>query len=148
MSLQLGFIISLLVSSTTASILFSSNLFNKPPGVGDSEDALIQQAQPVDPVPIDDINDFKTEHARNCFFTPVQCFLPQTEAHKDMQSVHSVYYPTHTRRSVKAPWSVECQKLVDTMWNEDKDKPTAAEVQMDWGTHISGKTGTKNKPYN
>ncbi|CAB3399590.1 unnamed protein product [Caenorhabditis bovis] len=49
-----------------------------------------------------------------------------------------------TRKPIAS--DADLQKLVDTMWNEDKDKPTAAEVQMDWGTHISGKTGTKNKP--
>ncbi|CAL2051444.1 unnamed protein product [Caenorhabditis brenneri] len=55
-------------------------------------------------------NNFQTEHARNCFFTPVQCMLPLTDSHKDLQSLHGVYSPTapHVRRSVDtmltSPW--------------------------------------------
>ncbi|EFP03669.1 hypothetical protein GCK72_025355 [Caenorhabditis remanei] len=55
-------------------------------------------------------NHLQTEHARNCFFTPVQCMLPMTDSHKDVQSLHGVYSPTanHVRRSVDtmltSPW--------------------------------------------
>lgn len=35
------------------------------------------------------------------------------------------------------------QTLVDKMWAEDQDRPTAAQVTMNWGAKISGKTGTK-----
>uniref|UniRef100_A0A1I7TNF2 Secreted protein n=1 Tax=Caenorhabditis tropicalis TaxID=1561998 RepID=A0A1I7TNF2_9PELO len=59
---------------------------------------------------IKNANNFQTEHARNCFFTPVQCMLPLTDSHKDVQSLHGVYSPTapHVRRSVDtmltSPW--------------------------------------------
>ncbi|KAF1748883.1 hypothetical protein GCK72_025350 [Caenorhabditis remanei] len=35
------------------------------------------------------------------------------------------------------------QTLVDKMWSEDQDRPSAAQVTMNWGEKISGKTGTK-----
>ncbi|ULT84107.1 hypothetical protein L3Y34_013026 [Caenorhabditis briggsae] len=35
------------------------------------------------------------------------------------------------------------QTLVDKMWAEDQDRPTAAQVTMNWGAHISGKSGSK-----
>ncbi|EGT32179.1 hypothetical protein CAEBREN_21914 [Caenorhabditis brenneri] len=35
------------------------------------------------------------------------------------------------------------QTLVDKMWSVDQDRPTAAQVKMNWGEHMNGKTGTK-----
>ncbi|CAI2357953.1 unnamed protein product [Caenorhabditis sp. 36 PRJEB53466] len=35
------------------------------------------------------------------------------------------------------------QTLVDKMWNEDQDRPSSTQVTINWGTHISGKTGEK-----
>lgn len=35
------------------------------------------------------------------------------------------------------------QTLVDKMWGDDQDRPSATQVTMNWGEHISGKTGTK-----
>ncbi|CAI5454779.1 unnamed protein product [Caenorhabditis angaria] len=37
----------------------------------------------------------------------------------------------------------DLQTLVDKMWNEDQDRPTGNQVTMNWGSHISGKSGTK-----
>ncbi|CAP39243.1 Protein CBG22713 [Caenorhabditis briggsae] len=121
MSLQLLAIMVLLVAPVTSNILMPHSFF------ATRSDIMLEdpsgQAENVDASPIkinsgsnEDIgsdksdSNFQTEHARNCFFTPVQCLLPLTDSHKDVQSLHGVYSPTatHVRRSVDtmltSPW--------------------------------------------
>uniref|UniRef100_A0A8R1HVZ2 Poly(U)-specific endoribonuclease n=1 Tax=Caenorhabditis japonica TaxID=281687 RepID=A0A8R1HVZ2_CAEJA len=45
-----------------------------------------------------------------------------------------------TKRSSTDP---ALQTLVDQMWNVDQDRPSAAQVTLNWGTKISGKSGIK-----
>ncbi|CAI2357956.1 unnamed protein product [Caenorhabditis sp. 36 PRJEB53466] len=105
-----------IATPTLANILLPSNFFNSrsedivfQPN-GDLEEVLPQNSAPISSIPFNTNNAFPQQHNRNCFFTPVQCMLPLTDSHKDLQSLHGVYSPTapHVRQSVDnmltSPW--------------------------------------------
>uniref|UniRef100_A0A8R1DY45 Uncharacterized protein n=1 Tax=Caenorhabditis japonica TaxID=281687 RepID=A0A8R1DY45_CAEJA len=99
------------ISAVGANILMPHNFFNtrsqEPPMEQEVDIAMNSEPRAV---PAESSNNYQQDHARNCFFTPVQCMLPLTDSHKDVQSLHGVYSPTatHVRRSVDSmltsPW--------------------------------------------